>query len=274
MIFHCPLCHGAFSIEALVQDQAGRDLLCMVVKAGPLAPTLLSYLSLFRSEKRALAYDRALKLAQEVMELSGNQAHLAAAMAETAEALRQKREQGQAKPLKNHNYLRRVLENQIPPSPPFLKGGAFGTEDSHNPTLGKGGGNAGGISKRASALASLADWAGNDWLRLEIAAGLQALVAQNLKFSPAGDMITMNADVWHLALKKGCIIEHIDAPRIRSGFERLFPQIKEWPAPAQLLELMPRRLPQQSLPMPEPTEEDRRKGLEALSQLKEKMGIS
>ncbi len=258
MIFHCPLCHGAFSIEALVQDQAGRDLLCLVVKAGPLAPALLSYLSLFRSEKRALAYDRALKLAEEAMELSVNQAHLAAAMAETAEALRQKREQGQAKPLKNHNYLKRVLESTSAPAV------------SSAPSLSR---KEGGASKRASALASLAEWAGNDWLRLEIATGLQALVAQNLKFSPAGDMITMNADVWFLTLRKVCIIEQIDAPRIRAGFERLFPQIKEWPAPAQLIELMPRRLPQQSLPMPEPTEEDRRKGLEALSQLKAKMGI-
>ncbi len=258
MIFHCPLCHGAFSIEAIVQDQAGRDLLCMVVKAGPLAPTLLSYLSLFRSEKRALAYDRAFKLAQEVMELSGDQASLAAAMAETVEALRSKREQGQTKPLKNHNYLKRVLENTVSP--------ALAT----SPSMPK---NDGGASKRASALATLADWAGNDWLRQEIAAGLQALVAQNLKFSPAGDMIARNADIWHLALKKVCFIEQIDAPRIRVGFERLFPEIKEWPAPAQLLEHMPRRLPQQSLPMPEPTEEDRRKGLEALSQLKAKMGI-
>lgn len=256
MIFHCPLCHGAFSIEALVQDQAGRDLLCLVAKAGPLAPALLSYLSLFRSEKRALAYARALRLAQEAIELSDNHAHLAAAMAETVEALRQKREQGQAKPLKNHNYLKRVLENTTVPA------------QSASIYLSKSG------SKRAAVLSSLAEWAGDEWLRREIAAGLQALVAQNLKFSPAGDMITRNADVWSLALRKVCFFEQLDAPRIRTGFERLFSQVKEWPAPAQLIELMPRRLPQQSLPVPEPTEEERQRGKEVFGQLKAKLGIS
>jgi hypothetical protein len=111
MIFHCPLCHGAFSIEALVQDQAGRDLLCLIVKAGPLAPALFAYLSLFRSEKRALAFDRAHRLAVEVLDLPASPEQLAAALAETVESLRTKREQGQAKPLKNHNYLKRVLES-------------------------------------------------------------------------------------------------------------------------------------------------------------------
>lgn len=111
MIFHCPLCHGAFSIEALIQDQAGRDLLVLVAKVGPIAPALLGYLSLFRSEKRALAFDRAHRLAQETMELAASPEQLATALAETVEALRAKREQGQAKPLKNHNYLKRVIES-------------------------------------------------------------------------------------------------------------------------------------------------------------------
>lgn len=117
MIYHCPLCHGAFSIEALCQDQAGRDLLCLVAKVGPVAPALLAYLSLFRSEKRALAYDRALRLATEVLELPSGPGRLTAALTETVEALRSKREQGQAKPLKNHNYLKRVLES-LPESMP------------------------------------------------------------------------------------------------------------------------------------------------------------
>lgn len=108
MILHCPLCHAAFSIEALIQDQAGRELLALF--ANKATPSLLPYLSLFRSEKRALAFDRALKLAKEALQL-GDPAQLEAAMAETVESMRSKREQGQGKPLKNHNYLKRVLES-------------------------------------------------------------------------------------------------------------------------------------------------------------------
>ncbi|MRR33175.1 hypothetical protein EG829_00545 [bacterium] len=129
MIYHCPLCHGAFSIEALTQDQAGRDLLVLVAKAGPLAPALLAYLSLFRSEKRALAFDRAHRLAQEVLELSSDNMVLATALSETVEALRAKREQGQAKPLKNHNYLKRVME-----STPAMGTGPLTTSEGLSPS--------------------------------------------------------------------------------------------------------------------------------------------
>jgi len=43
MILHCPLCHGKFSIEALVQDQAGRDLLALMAQHGAVGPQLLQY---------------------------------------------------------------------------------------------------------------------------------------------------------------------------------------------------------------------------------------
>lgn len=109
MILHCPCCHAHFSIEQLVQDEAARELLGM---RGTMPPSLLSYLTLFRSEKRALPFDRALKLAKEALQLSSDPVQLDAAMAETVEAIRAKRDEGgQHKPLKNHNYLKRVLES-------------------------------------------------------------------------------------------------------------------------------------------------------------------
>ncbi|WP_183360444.1 hypothetical protein [Geomonas limicola] len=76
---------------------------------GTMPPSLLSYLTLFRSEKRALSFERALKLAKEALQLSADPAQLEAAMAETVEAMRTKREQGQGTALKNHNYLKKVL---------------------------------------------------------------------------------------------------------------------------------------------------------------------
>lgn len=112
MILHCPGCHAQFSIELFTQDEAARELLGMLGMRGTLPPHLLSYLTLFRSEKRALAWDRALKLAKEVLQLSDDVLQLDAAMAATVESIRAKREEGgEAKPLKNHNYLKRVLES-------------------------------------------------------------------------------------------------------------------------------------------------------------------
>lgn len=121
---------------------------------------------------------------------------------------------------------------------------------------------------------SLAEWPGDDWLRQAIVAGLSALIVQSLKFQPSGDMICMNADIWHVALKKICTIEEVDAPRIRSGFERLFGQVTEWPKPKELLDLMPPRPTRRALPEPPPTEEDRRRGKEKMNQLLQKMGIT
>lgn len=259
MNLHCPICHAQFSVEALTQDEAARELLAM---RAAMLPSLLPYLTLFRSPKRALAFDRALKLAKEVMAMD-DPARLEIALAETVESMRQKREGGQARPLKNHNYLKRVLENV------GTRDKGLGARDITSPQPPT----SSPLSKRASALVSLSEWAGNDWLRIEISAGLQALVAQSLKFQPGADMIAMNADVWHVSLKKVCTIEPVDAPRIRAGFERLFGRVEEWPAPKQLLELMPARPPRQSLPMPEPTEADRQKGLAVLKTLKEKLGV-
>lgn len=118
MILHCPLCHGTFSLDALIQDQAGRELLMLMAQQGPLGPPLLQYLTLFRSEKRALPFDRSLRLAQDVLALPAPPEQLAVALAETVESLRARREQGgPVKPLRNHNYLKRVLESQPAPLP-------------------------------------------------------------------------------------------------------------------------------------------------------------
>lgn len=147
MILHCPLCHGQFSIEALIQDQAGRDLLMLIARAGHMGPALLSYLTLFRSQKRALAFDRALRLAREVMEIPAAPEHLAAAMAETVEALRGRG----GKPLKNHNYLKRVLESQPPGAVPAATPAAI-------PPAGPAPETAPAISKTARAIGRLEGW--------------------------------------------------------------------------------------------------------------------
>ena len=81
------------------------------------------------------------------------------------------------------------------------------------------------------------------WVRVEVADGLQALLSLRLKNTPAEDMIELTADIWVAALGRRVSVEQLDAHRIREGFQRLFPKVREWPAPIQVIELMPPRKP-------------------------------
>jgi len=108
----CPICHSRISLEACVQDEAGRELLAAIAKLdAALAVPLVSYLGLFRAPNRDLDNGRALRLLREVMALgepgTGYGPRLAHALAETVEAIRAKG----GVPLKSHGYLKRVLES-------------------------------------------------------------------------------------------------------------------------------------------------------------------
>ena len=116
-LIRCPICHSRISLEALVQDEAGRELMALVAKLDTqTGAALVSYLGLFRSASRDLANERALRLARETLALSGDTERLSIALSETVEALRGKQPR---QPLKNHNYLQKVLESvQARPKPP------------------------------------------------------------------------------------------------------------------------------------------------------------
>ena len=265
----CPACHTIFHLESAMEEAAGREFTAFVCGLGELARPLVAYLGLFRPPSRALAYDRMLRLAREAVELTPDSMRLAAALSETVEALRQKRDAGTVQPLKNHNYLKRVLENTCP-GPPAITAATSAAEAGFNPTLRKGGGEAGGISKTARAMTMLEEWAGGDWLRQGIAAGLAACLAQNLRSQPASEIITRTADTWRLALNSRLTIEEIDRPRLVRAFELLLPTLEEWPVPRRLVDLLPERPQRRKLPLPEISEEQRGENLERLNQLLEK----
>ncbi|MCK9468181.1 MAG: hypothetical protein M0Q49_02085 [Porticoccaceae bacterium] len=108
----CPVCHSRIGLEQLAQDEAASELLALLAKLpNSLALPLVVYIGLFRSAKRDLANDRALRLVQETLALHGDHGVLAAALGETVEAMRKKQEQGAFKPLSNDRYLRSVLES-------------------------------------------------------------------------------------------------------------------------------------------------------------------
>lgn len=111
MRLRCPVCHAEAALEAWAEDDAAREMMGLLAGLdAQLGRALAAYLGLFRSKSRALAWERALRLAREVLGLGLDEAVLAQALSDTVEAMRVKREAGDIRPLENHNYLKRVAE--------------------------------------------------------------------------------------------------------------------------------------------------------------------
>jgi len=112
MQLNCPRCGHRFDLEAATEDESGRALMALLGRAGPLARDLVAYLGLFRPRTQALRWSRALALAMDVEQLAQQhgEAALTQALRETVETLRARMGEGW-QPLKNHNYLGRVLES-------------------------------------------------------------------------------------------------------------------------------------------------------------------
>ena|SRR5690625_2878422 len=118
----CPNCHARIDLAACIEDDAGRELLALVAKLqSRLAASLLSYLGLFRPSKQDLRNSRALHLAQETLKLHSDNDLLIAGMNATVQQIQQQRLSGNNTPLKNHNYLKKVLagltDHQTRPAP-------------------------------------------------------------------------------------------------------------------------------------------------------------
>jgi len=263
MKLRCPVCHSANSLEAYTEDAAQRELLALLGQHSQLFWPMASYLGCFRSPSRDLSASRALKLAREVLALIADQSALAVALSETVEAMRGKREAGDVRPLKNHNYLKRVLEStlaipgtslQIPSGTPARRGRK---------------------SAGLVAEAVLQEWTGNDWLRIEISNGLLALLALPLYKSPDPQTIDRTASLWEMELRKGRIIlvEEIDRLRVQKGFASLLSAVKErFPEPSVLRDLMPRRPEQRKMEAPPISDEDREVGLGILRSFTDQPG--
>lgn len=111
MRLRCPVCHAEAALEAWVEDEAARELFGLLSSLPPgLSRALVAYLGLWRPAKRALAWDRALRIAREALALA-EAAALEAALVETVEALRAKRDAGDVRPLESHGYLKKVCES-------------------------------------------------------------------------------------------------------------------------------------------------------------------
>jgi hypothetical protein len=107
----CPTCHATVHLDAMVQDEAGRELMAALAKLNSKAgSSVLQYVGLFRPAKSDLNNGRALKLLSEALDLTANLQLLAAGCDATVRNIHSKRQSGETvKPLTNHNYLKQVL---------------------------------------------------------------------------------------------------------------------------------------------------------------------
>lgn len=111
MRVRCPCCHAEYSIEQAVEDEAARELMGLLSDLPrEVSRPLAAYLGLFRAKSRALAWERALRIAREVLDLHRDTRAVGAALSDTVEAMRTKQQGADWRPLANHNYLKRVLE--------------------------------------------------------------------------------------------------------------------------------------------------------------------
>ncbi|WP_046079659.1 hypothetical protein [Halomonas sp. HG01] len=111
MDIRCPCCHSQFNLEHVTEDEALREMMALLADLPrDVSRPLVAYVGLFRGKTRATAYERQLRLSREALALASDTSLVGAAMSETVEAIRAKRESGQdTRPLKNHNYLKSVL---------------------------------------------------------------------------------------------------------------------------------------------------------------------
>ncbi|MFN7001758.1 MAG: hypothetical protein ACK4ST_17300, partial [Elioraea tepidiphila] len=98
------------ALEAWAEDEAARELMALLSTLdATLGRALVAYLGLFRSGSRALSWERALRLAREALALDADPLRLGAALSQTVEQLRAKRDGGDIRPLSGHGYLKKVL---------------------------------------------------------------------------------------------------------------------------------------------------------------------
>ena len=108
----CPCCHTTFTLEHAMEDESLREMRAILADLPrEVSRPLVAYIGLFRGKTRAMAYERQLRIMREALALATDTLVVGAALSDTVEAIRTKRDTGEdTRPLRNHNYLKRVVE--------------------------------------------------------------------------------------------------------------------------------------------------------------------
>lgn len=115
-----------------------------------------------------------------------------------------------------------------------------------------------------------------DWLKREILTGVQRLLCLGLDGQPAAEVLPGTVAAWCEAIQRGRLMdEQRDVPRIREAFATVVSRARRWPAPIDLIEALPRWIPQDTVALPVGSEEQARRDEAAqanLARLKAMLG--
>jgi hypothetical protein len=236
----CPSCHSRISLEAIVQDKSASDLLGILIDLPEgFGRAMVNYLALFRSNKRDLANDRALKLANEVLAISDDKPRLANAMLETVQAMRIKQDEGSFKPLTNHNYLKRVFETvtYLPAVKPSLNASQMPVSGGRNQ------------SKAAMAIDMLKQYPSppevDEWFTRTVCGAMAEMMIMGLENVPAFDTMNLVIErfINELWPKREWQRNHPfrGAERLHRAFMETAETTKRWPNIKDVLSLVPRQ---------------------------------
>ena len=269
MITRCPNCGAVASLDSLLAGEDAANLLVMVaaLDAG-VGKAALRYLGLFRPGKGRLTFSRSAKLLSELMPDMQRQAVSRGGVDYPAppaawlygfQTALNARDAGRLKtPLKSHGYLYEIISHWRP------------SETADMPTTQPTAADTAGSTKLRQGVNALSQWAGEDWLKQEIAAGFAVLAAMNLKGRPAAQDLAVVAGLWvqRLESREEKPVEQFDRIRFQTAFKALH-DVAEWPNVVDLIRnLPPRLIPRALLDKPKP---DRVKGREEIAKVKQSL---
>lgn len=115
-----------------------------------------------------------------------------------------------------------------------------------------------------------------NWFLTSIARGLQRLLVLSLDRTPAAELLGSCVESWGDALWPGRAWHESDAQRIEAAFRHLAATRRQWPAPADLLIALPKRVASvaKALPRRVVTEEDHQCAMRHVRDLMEQLGMT
>lgn len=274
MNIKCPNCGAVHSLDSLINDADASAVLRAVLEMdAEMGKAAIRYVGLFRPAKSQLSWARTAKLLNELMPMIKAQEAVRDGVAfpapaeawlhgfnETVNA----RDQGRLKlPLKSHGYLLEIISQ-------WQGSGLPSPQSSPTGRVGEGG----APSKLRQGVAALGEWAGEDWVKREIAAGFALLATLNLPNRPAAQDMPVVAEIWYRKLKETneIVSPEYDPIRIQTGF-KVLQALETWPQPAELLRNLPPRLvPRAMLAKPAPDKEKGRQKMAAVKEALNKKG--
>lgn len=268
MNLKCPNCGAVHSLDSLIGNDGAADLIKAVLEFdAAIGKAAVRYVGLFRPAKSQLTFARTAKLLGELLPdiRAGQISRDGVVYPAPPEAWLHgfhtaidARDAGRLKlPLKSHGYLYEVISGWRPSETAVMPA-------TRQPSMG----DAAVSTKLRQGVNALSQWAGEDWIKQEIAAGFSVLSAMNLKGRPAAPDLAVVAELWvqRLQGRDEKPVEQFDRVRFQTAFKAL-QDAAEWPNVADLIRnLPPRLIPRAMLEKPKP---DRAKGREELEKVKQ-----